>query len=696
MTVDEAKAVVENMGGTVVGPRIDYINGTHYVVYSPNGSEEGTYSAEDFIAMVEGLQGETPSTASGGAYPWWDQSKYGAFPQTMDVEGYMRPDFNTAIRIVEFVDSQSPQPGDKTERVLHEGVEEGGVVFDVMGYLDAAGNEVITRRTAQYRTKEPINSIDDMIREALVTANNPSNVDDPGIIKAQALFEFKNQINNRQINHTIAMDKLSKALEIAQSPSDYMTLVGLYTGVLEQEDPARVGERIAPLAPLLQEMAHKFFLDIPGINEEPDSAIIDHDADRAEEYTAGDGGGGGIPTGEDTTPGKVPATEVTPTLQSIADEKNTQEMKDTAAALKAEEIAQRRKVMGLSSDLDDSTYLDPNASLQDLMDYLGVEGMNRLNVVGDIDRLPSYSKLLREVTGNDPLTGYGSSTEGSPPPTQSYIDEEYSGFNAINPDSDSAVFSTQYPHSQAAQIIPDREVIPHAGPSYGSRLQARINELAQTQQTQQTQQPQPDIDELYSGISTVQQRAPVTSTSYTPSRQVQLAQIANALPPKESIKENENWGDYVRRTGIKDPFAETPSFDKGGWVPGRLGTPQNIIAHAGEAIVTRPQVAAIEGALDQRGLFGDVYRPSADALPDFLKRPRRVSLSQLTGGALRPRSLQTIRNQSPTQRTLMTELAKGFGVPANDFLEEEQFATKIGGSQPRTARFGGMSTIRSS
>ena len=44
----------------------------------------------------------------------------------------------------------------------------------------------------------------------------------------------------------------------------------------------------------------------------------------------------------------------------------------------------------------------------------------------------------------------------------------------------------------------------------------------------------------------------------------------------------------------------------------------------------------------------------------------------------------------------MTELAKGFGVPANDFLEEEQFATKIGGSQPRTARFGGMSTIRSS
>jgi len=139
-------------------------------------------------------------------------------------------------------------------------VDDGGWRIDQYGYTDPdTGRPVVTRRQAREPIRDPILSVDDMIAQALGKVDDWSDLSDTNLQRAQSLFDFKNQPTDAE--------RLRLAMDIAQSPSDYMTLVGLYTGAISRESPARAGERLAPLAPYLQQMAQKFFLDVPGINE---------------------------------------------------------------------------------------------------------------------------------------------------------------------------------------------------------------------------------------------------------------------------------------------------------------------------------------------------------------------------------------------------------------------------------------------
>jgi hypothetical protein len=139
-------------------------------------------------------------------------------------------------------------------------VDDGGWRIDQYGYTDPdTGRSVVTRRQSREPIRDPILSVDDMIAQALGKVDDWSDLGDPNLQRAQSLFDFKRQPTDAE--------RLRLAMDIAQSPSDYMTLVGLYTGAISRESPARAGERMAPLAPYLQQMAQKFFLDVPGINE---------------------------------------------------------------------------------------------------------------------------------------------------------------------------------------------------------------------------------------------------------------------------------------------------------------------------------------------------------------------------------------------------------------------------------------------
>ena len=125
-----------------------------------------------------------------------------------------------------------------------------GVVTFVSGGFDwGAFTEM--KRSFGTSEEERVLSLDDLIAQSLGQVADWSDLDDPFLQKAQRLFDFKKQPTDAE--------RLRLALDIAQSPSDYMTLVGLYTGAVSRESPARMGERVAPLMPYLQQMAQKFF-----------------------------------------------------------------------------------------------------------------------------------------------------------------------------------------------------------------------------------------------------------------------------------------------------------------------------------------------------------------------------------------------------------------------------------------------------
>jgi hypothetical protein len=144
--------------------------------------------------------------------------------------------------------------GIKEEERFRGTREEKGWMIDE--WEDASGN--LTRTQAR-QIQDPKQSLDNLIALALGEVDNWSateGIDYDNIQRARALFDFKNQPTDAE--------RLRMAMDIAQSPSDYMTLVAMYTGAISSEG---VGGKVAPLMPYLQQMAQKFFLDIPGINE---------------------------------------------------------------------------------------------------------------------------------------------------------------------------------------------------------------------------------------------------------------------------------------------------------------------------------------------------------------------------------------------------------------------------------------------
>ena len=227
----------------------------------PRTIEEGgqVYSWDSTIGdykRVEGAGGPTPPPTDAQGNPQWTMQSGGQEFAWDSTSGSYK-------RVSEVAAGAGP-----TEQFLGT-VEEGGWSIDQYGYTDASGKQVITARQPRAPIKDPQLSIKDMIANALKKVSDLNALDDPNLRYAQALYDFDTQIERRQLNHTIAMDRLNKALEIAQAPSDYLTLVALYTGALERDNPALVGERIAPLAQILQRQAQAFFLDIPGINTVP-------------------------------------------------------------------------------------------------------------------------------------------------------------------------------------------------------------------------------------------------------------------------------------------------------------------------------------------------------------------------------------------------------------------------------------------
>ena len=166
-----------------------------------------------------------------------------------------------------------------------------------------------------------------------------------------------------------------------------------------------------------------------------------------------------------------------------------------------------------------------------------------------------------------------------------------------------------------------------------------------------------------------------------------LGTVGKLLQQLDEEKEFSTGSSARKANRTKKPV---PSFQQGGVVPGYLGQRRLAQVEGGETILNPQQMGSLLG---QTGMFGPTYQVQPQRLPEFLTRPRMVSLAELSGGALRPRSLQTIRRQSPTQRMLTLELAKSFGIPAQDFLEEEQMATSVSGGR-QMARFT-PTTVRS-
>ena len=102
---------------------------------------------------------------------------------------------------------------------------------------------------------EPRLSIEEMIAQALGDADL-SNANDPNLIRAFALDDFRQRPDDAQ--------RLQAALELARSPADYFTLLGMLRGELPIQQPSGGFGRVAPLAGFLESSAQRFFDDTGG------------------------------------------------------------------------------------------------------------------------------------------------------------------------------------------------------------------------------------------------------------------------------------------------------------------------------------------------------------------------------------------------------------------------------------------------
>jgi len=471
-------------------------------------------------------------------------------------------------------------PEGQQERLIQTHTDQGWST-DVWGVPDPNGNfegedgqrYMVTALTAPTAVQAPQQSIQDMINRALSQVTDLSDGDDPNLQRARALFDFNEQLELRKLDFNESQTRLETALQIVQSPSDYMTLVALYTGALERDDPARVGERIAPLAPILQTLAQQFFLDIPGINE-------------------------------------VPPFEPAGDYYNMSYEAEDDEKKrgDPPAPVVGEDGEQPKPIVR-ESEKELSPVMQARTEL----------GTISPDVVEQI-KSPGY--VPPPLSGED---------VEQPKPILSPVMQARTELGTISPDVVEQI--------KAGTVEPE-PLLGETTPRMASVTQPKVGSL----------------EDL----------------------------ISKATDPRLKTKLQAQLAEQQGQT-----------FHEGGTVPGVEG--QNVLANlqAGETVLTPEQMELL---LKQAGYIGPTFGTDdipggLQGLPSFLNRPRMRSLSELTGGALRPRSLQTQRRQSPTQRMLSTELAKSFGVPEQDFSEEEQRATSIGGPSRSRIRFRPMASI---
>ena len=245
---------LDNMGNTQFDINL-YYDIKDRVDAEKQQEEEQAQTYSSFVEADAAARAATEASRGAGRLP----GEQGVVSQRWEAVGL--PGGGYTIQPVE---AEAPAEPEAPREEFIDSVDEGGWQIDQYGYRDPdTGELVVTRRQPRQAIKDPIRSMDDMIAMALSADDiDWSDPDDPNLQRAQRLFDFKNQPTDAE--------RLRLAMDFAQSPSDYMTLVGLYTGAVSRESPARWGERIAPLAPFLQQAAQRFFLtDVPGVSDEP-------------------------------------------------------------------------------------------------------------------------------------------------------------------------------------------------------------------------------------------------------------------------------------------------------------------------------------------------------------------------------------------------------------------------------------------
>ena len=124
-------------------------------------------------------------------------------------------------------------------------------------------------------------------------------------------------------------------------------------------------------------------------------------------------------------------------------------------------------------------------------------------------------------------------------------------------------------------------------------------------------------------------------------------------------------------------------YHEGGIVGGMPNVPQSVSLMPGEMVLTEE---AGKELLRLAGLTGKTWKPPLQQMPQALTRP---ATTQIAGQLMnvRPRSLQTVRRMTPTQRSLYKPMIESFGVPFEDFSYQEQQIQNIGGPRRQTASF---------
>ena len=131
-------------------------------------------------------------------------------------------------------------------------------------------------------------------------------------------------------------------------------------------------------------------------------------------------------------------------------------------------------------------------------------------------------------------------------------------------------------------------------------------------------------------------------------------------------------------------YGEQEDFHEGGVVGGVPGQQRTIDVLAGETVLTQPQITKL---LSMAGITGQTWQPQQGNQFGALTRPATTQIpGQLIGGA-RPRSLQTMRQMSPTQQRLYKPLVENYGVPYEDYAWQESQISDIGGSRRQRASF---------
>ena len=594
----------------------------------------GADTAEDTGAL--NIEGPPPE--------WWRQTGMAQWPpmRVLDEYGTESIDYDAIWSAYDRFGKPKPQD----ERFLGM-VDEDGWQFDQYGYTDVDGTPVITRRTP--RPGGDMN-IDQRISRLLSQVEDIGDPNDENLQRAQAFFDFKNQPTKA--------DRLQTALQIAQSPSDYMTLVGLYTGALKMEDPIGYGERIAPLAPFLQGVARQFFMDVPGITEPVKTEQeLEQDVQMA--------------LSEDRTrlgePEKTEAEKAAEAAETAA----IDESPDVQAWRKQTQDPERVQE---AIDQGFPGWLgDPHGILEG--EFLDEQGVPR---VIDADApIDVQEKNRRAMEGFKVIS--------DPKARDGYWQAE--ALQAIN---NGGVWDP-VTREVVGGTVPVQKI-----PSLPQESKFEWGHLATPGEKYEDLSPfgvpagyvPPMPGELQGRGGTIRGfQMPESPGQYFQERLREEAGQVKQQDPQQVFVPSAT-GRGGRMVEIEEDYGYGGDFDQGGVVPGFPGDKKLITAEAGEVILPNDPTVRNQ-MLQKTGMFGPVLRPPPGEEITTLTRPMlgsmpRRGMSQL---GFRFRSPQTMRGMTPSQRAMYQAEIEKLGFPYSDYSAIEQKAAGLSGRRMPSLRF---------